>query len=88
MTPLHTRRVYDSLRITDVERSRSSADVTVRQSSLRSSYSSYKSKDDTRITRDVSPPVFTRKLENFTANVGEQAEFACKVYLVSYLSYN
>uniref|UniRef100_A0A0M3HGC8 Ig-like domain-containing protein n=1 Tax=Ascaris lumbricoides TaxID=6252 RepID=A0A0M3HGC8_ASCLU len=82
--PLRTRRVYESLRISsDVERSRSSAEV-MRRSSKSSLYTSShvsvsRSRDDSTMQPSSAPPIFTRQLEPLTVEENETAEFACQV---------
>ncbi|WKY05591.1 hypothetical protein Q1695_006081 [Nippostrongylus brasiliensis] len=83
-----SRRVYDSLRVNDVERSRSYADVRTESSSYSSSSFSSTSTshletksaaDDLKIKISNEPPNFTTKLENVNVDQGEAVELSCEV---------
>ncbi|VDN31504.1 unnamed protein product, partial [Gongylonema pulchrum] len=77
VVPHRTRRVYDSLKMGDIERSQSSADVSPKRSVTQ--LSTAKSRDDSTAKRAEKPPNFISKLSNNTVFEDEQAKFSCEV---------
>ncbi|PIO72952.1 immunoglobulin I-set domain protein [Teladorsagia circumcincta] len=82
-----TRRVHDSLRVNEVEKSRSYSDFRTESSSYSSSRSSYSSTfestrsaaDDLKLKVSTEPPNFTAKLKDVTVDHGEQIMLSCEV---------
>lgn len=77
VTPLRPRRIYDTLNIGDVERSRSAADMTRRISSTPAQQ--IRSQDDSKMKPSALPPTFSTQLSSVTVTEDETAEFSCQV---------
>ncbi|PAV56317.1 hypothetical protein WR25_15732 isoform E [Diploscapter pachys] len=75
-----TRRAYESLRTSEVERSRSYSNIR-RSSFAKDSSPDFKSVADDLIKPKIKdePPVFESELGNVDVNEGENAEFSCRV---------
>uniref|UniRef100_A0A0N5D1Z0 non-specific serine/threonine protein kinase n=1 Tax=Thelazia callipaeda TaxID=103827 RepID=A0A0N5D1Z0_THECL len=77
--PINTfrsRRVYDSLNISNIARSHSSTDVSSR---VGHDVLTSQSQSDSLPKHDIKPPIFTSKLCNRIVKEGEQAEFVCSI---------
>uniref|UniRef100_A0A1I7VVS1 non-specific serine/threonine protein kinase n=1 Tax=Loa loa TaxID=7209 RepID=A0A1I7VVS1_LOALO len=74
--PLRTRRIYDIVSAGNIERSQSSADVSLRHNIKPSTP---QSRDDSTAKHDDKLPTFVSKLSSITVKEGEQAEFSCAI---------
>nr|AZI15635.1 UNC-22 [Auanema rhodensis] len=74
------RSVYDSLRTSDVERSRSYAEIR-RSSSYSRAFSpdTRSAKDDLKMRAAAETPSFITQLQNVDVDAGENAELSCSV---------
>uniref|UniRef100_A0A1I7XS04 non-specific serine/threonine protein kinase n=1 Tax=Heterorhabditis bacteriophora TaxID=37862 RepID=A0A1I7XS04_HETBA len=78
ISSMRTRRIYDSLRMGEVERSRSFTDIR-RRSLIRDISPDTKSaKDDLKMKVSTEPPQFISKLHNIEVDAGDSAEFICQ----------
>lgn len=76
---LLTKRIYDTISVENIERSRFSADI-LPVHNIKASISQYR--DDSNAKHDDKLPTFELKLSNITVNEGEDAEFSCTVSTV------
>uniref|UniRef100_A0A0K0CTJ0 non-specific serine/threonine protein kinase n=1 Tax=Angiostrongylus cantonensis TaxID=6313 RepID=A0A0K0CTJ0_ANGCA len=83
VTSHRPRRAYDSLKISNVERSRSYADVRSdsfsSKDSIRNSSDKQSTVDDLKLQVPTEPPYFTAKLKDVVVDQGEPIELSCEV---------